>query len=74
MGRSCACAERVAPSDLERNDFGMTLACVLISDITGSTQLYERESNETALERIAPVLDRMRLEVERVGRMLQAFS
>lgn len=45
----------------------MTLACVLISDITGSTQLYERESNETALERIAPVLDRMRELVSDAG-------
>ena len=38
----------------------MPLACVLISDITGSTQLYERVNNETALEYIGPVLDRMR--------------
>ena len=38
----------------------MPLACVLISDITGSTQLYEKESNERALEFISPVLDRMR--------------
>ena len=38
----------------------MPLACVLISDITGSTQLYERESNETALKYIEPVLNRMR--------------
>ncbi|MFK7753405.1 MAG: adenylate/guanylate cyclase domain-containing protein [Sedimentitalea sp.] len=38
----------------------MPLACVLISDITGSTQLYEKESNETALQFIGPMLDRMR--------------
>ncbi|MEX0340943.1 MAG: adenylate/guanylate cyclase domain-containing protein [Arenibacterium sp.] len=38
----------------------MPLACVLISDITGSTQLYEKESNERALQYISPVLDRMR--------------
>lgn len=38
----------------------MPLACVLISDITGSTQLYERESNERALQYIGPMLDRMR--------------
>lgn len=38
----------------------MPLACVLISDITGSTRLYEKQSNETALQYISPVLDRMR--------------
>ena len=38
----------------------MPLACVLISDITGSTQIYEREDNETALRMIEPVLNRMR--------------
>lgn len=38
----------------------MPLACVLISDITGSTQLYERVTNETALRYIGPVLGRMR--------------
>ncbi|MGR3562545.1 MAG: adenylate/guanylate cyclase domain-containing protein [Heliomarina sp.] len=38
----------------------MPLACVLISDITGSTQIYEREDNETALGYMLPVLERMR--------------
>lgn len=38
----------------------MPLACVLISDITGSTQLYEREGSEAALSHISPVIDRMR--------------
>lgn len=38
----------------------MPLASVLISDITGSTQIYERETNQTAVEMIGPVLDRMR--------------
>ena len=38
----------------------MPLACVLISDITGSTEIYEREDNETALKYIEPVLNRMR--------------
>lgn len=38
----------------------MPLACVLISDITGSTKLYERETNENALRFIEPMLTRMR--------------
>ena len=38
----------------------MPLACVLISDITGSTQLYERDGNEIAVGYIEPVLNRMR--------------
>ena len=38
----------------------MALACVLISDITGSTQLYEAEENTTALSQISVVLARMR--------------
>lgn len=38
----------------------MALACVLISDITGSTQLYEAEKNTTALNQISAVLARMR--------------
>lgn len=38
----------------------MALACVLISDITGSTQLYEVEDNTTALSQISIVLARMR--------------
>jgi len=45
----------------------MPLACVLISDITGSTQIYERESNEKALEYIAPVLERMREIIAEAG-------
>lgn len=38
----------------------MPLACILLSDITGSTPLYERESNETAVQYINAMLDRMR--------------
>ncbi len=45
----------------------MPLACVLISDITGSTQLYENESNEAALEQVSKVLTRMRQIVEESG-------
>lgn len=45
----------------------MPLACVLISDITGSTQLYETESNEAALQQISLVLARMRQIVESCG-------
>lgn len=45
----------------------MTLACVMISDITGSTQLYEVENNAAALEQISYVLDRMREIVETAG-------
>lgn len=45
----------------------MPLACVLISDITGSTQLYENESNEAALAQISKVLARMRALVEMHG-------
>jgi adenylate cyclase len=45
----------------------MPLACVLISDITGSTQLYENESNRSALEQVSKVLARMRQIVEDAG-------
>lgn len=45
----------------------MPFACVLISDITGSTQLYENESNRSALEQISKVLARMRAIVEAHG-------
>ena len=45
----------------------MPLACVLISDITGSTQLYETESNAYALDQISKVLTRMREIVEDAG-------
>lgn len=45
----------------------MPLACVLISDITGSTQLYETESNEAALQQISKVLARMREIIEAAG-------
>ncbi|MFT4960719.1 MAG: adenylate cyclase [Paracoccaceae bacterium] len=38
----------------------MAMACVLISDITGSTQLYEVENTTTALSQISNVLARMR--------------
>lgn len=45
----------------------MPLACVLISDITGSTQLYETASNQSALEQVSKVLARMRQIVETSG-------
>lgn len=45
----------------------MPLACVLISDITGSTQLYEREGSEAALSHIGPVIDRMRELIAEAG-------
>ncbi len=45
----------------------MSLACVLISDITGSSQLYEAEDNVSALDQISDVLNRMRQLVERFG-------
>lgn len=45
----------------------MPLACVLISDITGSTQLYESESNQSALEQVSLVLKRMREIIEECG-------
>ena len=45
----------------------MSLACVLISDITGSTQLYEVENNAAALDQISAVLNRMRQIIEQSG-------
>lgn len=45
----------------------MPLACVLISDITGSTQLYETASNQIALEQVSKVLARMRQIIESTG-------
>ncbi|WP_424987427.1 adenylate/guanylate cyclase domain-containing protein [Microbulbifer sp. S227A] len=45
----------------------MPLACVLISDITGSTQLYETASNRAALEQVSKVLARMRQIIEGTG-------
>ncbi|MBK0326280.1 adenylate/guanylate cyclase domain-containing protein [Rhodobacteraceae bacterium F11138] len=45
----------------------MPNASVLISDITGSTQLYEVESNQAALAQISKVLARMRQIVEDAG-------
>ncbi len=45
----------------------MPLACVLISDITGSTQLYEREGSEAAVSHIGPVIERMRELIDREG-------
>lgn len=38
----------------------MPIACVLISDITGSTQLYDREGGEVAAKYIEQVVARMR--------------
>jgi adenylate cyclase len=45
----------------------MALACVLISDITGSTQLYEVEDPASALNQISIVLARMRQIVEQAN-------
>lgn len=45
----------------------MSSACILISDITGSTQLYEVESNTDALNQISAVLARMRQIIETLG-------
>jgi adenylate cyclase len=45
----------------------MALACVLISDITGSTQLYEVEGPTSALNQISIVLARMRQIVEQAN-------
>ena len=45
----------------------MSSACILISDITGSTQLYEVESNTDALNQISAVLARMRQIIEDMG-------
>ena len=42
----------------------MTLSCVLVSDISGSTQLYETHSNQEALAQVDRVLTRMRQIVE----------
>lgn len=42
----------------------MQLACVLITDIVGSTQLYEKIGNEAALGQISRVLKQMRKIVE----------
>ncbi|TMV10882.1 adenylate/guanylate cyclase domain-containing protein [Arenibacterium halophilum] len=38
----------------------MPFACVLISDITGSTTIYEREGNAAAVSYIEPIIGRMR--------------
>lgn len=45
----------------------MSTACVMISDITGSTQLYEVENEAFALEQISLVLARLREIVEAAG-------
>jgi adenylate cyclase len=45
----------------------MPNACVLISDITGSTGLYEKSGNQFALEQVSKVLARMRQMVEQAG-------
>ena len=42
----------------------MPFSCVLVSDITGSTQLYETHSNQAALGQVDQVLTRMRQIVE----------
>lgn len=45
----------------------MPLCCVLFSDITGSTGLYENTSGQVALEQVSKVLARMRQIVELAG-------
>lgn len=45
----------------------MPFACVLISDVTGSTQLYEAVGDALALEQITDVLTRMRQIIEQHG-------
>ena len=45
----------------------MPFACVLISDVTGSTQLYEAVNEAVALEQITDVLGRMRQIIEQHG-------
>ncbi len=45
----------------------MPNSCVLMTDITGSTQLYETVSNEVALAQIDRMLMRMRVIVEDAG-------
>lgn len=45
----------------------MSLACVLVSDVTGSTRLYEALGSGPALARIDAVLMRMRVLIEAAG-------
>ncbi len=45
----------------------MANACVLMADITGSTPLYERMSQQDALQQISLMLTRMRTIIEEVG-------
>ncbi|MGV6848628.1 MAG: adenylate/guanylate cyclase domain-containing protein [Marinibacterium sp.] len=45
----------------------MTAACVLMTDISGSTSLYETSGNTHALAVISRMLDRMRAIVEALG-------
>ncbi|MCB1341012.1 MAG: adenylate/guanylate cyclase domain-containing protein [Pseudooceanicola sp.] len=45
----------------------MPLACVLISDITGSTQLYDREGGAVAAQYIEQVVARMRAIIAAAG-------
>lgn len=45
----------------------MTEACVLIADLTGSTQLFEREGNQAAMQHITLVVARMREQIEDAG-------
>lgn len=42
----------------------MPVACILMADISGSTQLYDSSGNATALEKISQMLERMRSIVE----------
>ncbi|WP_226781016.1 adenylate/guanylate cyclase domain-containing protein [Oceaniglobus trochenteri] len=45
----------------------MSLACVLVSDVTGSTRLFDRMGNAEALARIDSVLARMRALIVEAG-------
>lgn len=45
----------------------MSLACVLISDISGSTQLFEKLDNRLAMQQITLMVARMRAIIEETG-------
>lgn len=45
----------------------MSLACVLVSDITGSTALFERLPEDRALAEVSAMLERMRALIEESG-------
>lgn len=45
----------------------MTLACVLIADLTGSTSLFERVGTQAAMQHVTVVVARMRELIEEAG-------